>query len=267
MKARILYFLMLLIFTCCLNKVFAQYKGFGNTPFTLYYVIDVQKATDENQRIIKTNEMPSEVNYLGGYYGVMGYMTFYEDKIVVNDQITFYRMGEKESGSVVFADRGRSLYGKDILLLMEFMTEQNNILLKSPTPFFCIMTKKGSSKSNFEYRNIFFYTEKEWAILNSNYSESGNMPTNTYSSGYENNNTNTNTSNRTIEKAKEQNERYGYIDCHLCHGSGTCSTCNGKGWYYSPYGTGTVECPNCCYSNKGKCGKCCGTGKVYGKKY
>ena len=211
--------------------------------------------------------MPSEVNYLGGYYGVMGYMTFYEDKIVVNDQITFYRMGEKESGSVVFADGGRSLYGKDILLLMEFMTEHNNILLKSPTPFFCIMTKNGSSKSNFEYRNIFFYTEKEWAILNSNYSESGNMPTNTYSTGYENNNTNTNTSNRTLEKAKEQNERYGYIDCHLCHGSGTCSTCNGKGWNYSPYGTGKVECPNCCYSNKGKCGKCCGTGKVYGKKH
>ena len=261
MKTRILYFLMLLIFTCCLNKVFAQYKGFGNTPFTLYYVIDVQKATDENQRIIKTNEMPSEVNYLGGYYGVMGYMTFYEDKIVVNDQITFYRMGEKESGSVVFADGGRSLYGKNILLLMEFMTEHNNILLKSPRPFFCIMTNKnGSSKSNFEYRNIFFYTEKEWAILNSNYSESGNMPTNTYSGGYDNNNTDT-------KKTNNYFDSYGEKDCPLCKGSGTCQTCNGKGWYYSPYGTGTVTCPNCCSGHVGKCGKCCGTGKVYGKKY
>ena len=95
----------------------------------------------------------------------------------------------------------------------------------------------------------------------------GYVPVNTYSGGYENNNTNTNTSNRTIEKAKEQNERYGYIDCHLCHGSGTCSTCNGKGWYYNPYGTGTVTCPNCCSGHVGKCGKCCGTGKVYGKKY
>ena len=66
---------------------------------------------------------------------------------------------------------------------------------------------------------------------------------------------------------KEQNERYGYIDCHLCHGSGTCQTCNGKGWYYSPYGTGTVTCPNCCSGHVGKCGKCCGTGKVYGKKH
>lgn len=260
MKTRILCFLILLMGTCSLSKVFGQYKGFGNTPFTLYYVIDVQKATDENQRIIKTNEMPSEVNYLGGYYGVMGYMTFYEDKIVVNDKITFYRMGEMESGSVVFADGGRSLYGKNILLLMEFMTEHNNILLKSPTPFFCIMTNNGSSKSNFENRNIFFYTEKEWAILNSNYSESGNMPTNTYSSGYDNNNTDT-------KKTNNYFDSYGEKDCPLCKGSGTCQTCNGKGWYYSSYGTGTVTCPNCCSGHVGKCSKCCGTGKVYGKKY
>lgn len=252
MKTRILYFLMLLIFTCCLNKVFAQYKGFGNTPFTLYYVIDVQKATDENQRIIKTNEMPSEVNYLGGYYGVMGYMTFYEDKIVVNDQITFYRMGEKESGSVVFADGGRSLYGKNILLLMEFMTEHNNILLKSPTPFFCIMTKNGSSKSNFEYRNIFFYTEKEWAILNSNYSESGNMPTNTYSSGYENNNTNNNTNTNSGKK--------------------TCSLCGGTGWIANDdapdFTGGTKWCSMCnkqvrmSHSHE-KCPSCGGSGKSW----
>jgi hypothetical protein len=52
-----------------------------------------------------------------------------------------------------------------------------------------------------------------------------------------------------------------YKDCHICHGSGVCSTCNGKGWYSNPYGTGTVTCTLC---NKGKCRTCNGTGKVQG---
>ena len=102
----------------------------------------------------------------------------------------------------------------------------------------------------------------------------GGVPVNTSSGGYENNNgsynnnnTNTKKTNKGLEKAKEYYESYGEKDCPSCHGSGTCSTCNGKGWFYSSYGTGKVDCPNCCYSNKGKCGRCCGTGKVYGKKY
>lgn len=52
-----------------------------------------------------------------------------------------------------------------------------------------------------------------------------------------------------------------YKTCHICHGSGVCSTCNGKGWYNNPYGTGTVTCTLC---NKGKCRNCNGTGKVLG---
>ncbi|MBQ5873926.1 MAG: hypothetical protein IIW58_07270 [Bacteroidales bacterium] len=102
----------------------------------------------------------------------------------------------------------------------------------------------------------------------------GYVPVNTYSGGYENNNTNTRTNNNNTEKenkalknALEYYERYGDIDCPLCKGSGTCSTCGGRGWYYSSFGSGTITCPNCCYGNVGKCGKCCGTGKVHGKKY
>ena len=53
-----------------------------------------------------------------------------------------------------------------------------------------------------------------------------------------------------------------YKDCHICHGSGVCSTCGGKGWYNNPYGTGRVECSNC--SKTGKCRTCNGTGKVLG---
>lgn len=49
-------------------------------------------------------------------------------------------------------------------------------------------------------------------------------------------------------------------DCHFCHGSGRCSTCNGKGWVYNEFGLdGTHDCPNC---YNGNCSHCNGTGKV-----
>ena len=92
------------------------------------------------------------------------------------------------------------------------------------------------------------------------YSGGGYVPVNTNSGSYENNNTDT-------KKTNNYFDSYGEKDCPLCHGTGTCQTCGGKGWYYSSYGTGTVTCPNCCSGHVGKCSKCCGTGKTYGKKY
>lgn len=65
-------------------------------------------------------------------------------------------------------------------------------------------------------------------------------------------------------------ERYGNKDCHLCHGNGVCSTCNGKGYNYNEFGMqGTHECPNCLRVNgraSGKCSQCQGSGHVYGLK-
>lgn len=68
--------------------------------------------------------------------------------------------------------------------------------------------------------------------------------------------------------APSNDNRYGMIDCHLCYGTGTCQTCGGDGLSDAIYTTGYngMECPNCCSSRRGRCGKCCGTGKVYGLK-
>lgn len=49
--------------------------------------------------------------------------------------------------------------------------------------------------------------------------------------------------------------------CPQCYSTGKCSTCAGKGWYYNPYGSGTLVCPNC-HNHDGKCTKCGGTGKI-----
>lgn len=56
----------------------------------------------------------------------------------------------------------------------------------------------------------------------------------------------------------------GYKDCHVCHGSGRCQTCNGTG-YVTNFGN-TSECPNCQieYGHRnGKCSVCHGKGKVF----
>lgn len=57
-----------------------------------------------------------------------------------------------------------------------------------------------------------------------------------------------------FEKIIEKNkayyaERYGYKDCHMCHRSRKCSTCNGKKYFYADLGRDPIECPNCLVIN------------------
>ncbi|MCR5037789.1 MAG: hypothetical protein K6A94_00415 [Bacteroidales bacterium] len=74
--------------------------------------------------------------------------------------------------------------------------------------------------------------------------------------------TSSSSSNNSSSSHQVKKPHADYKDCHICHGSGVCSTCGGKGWYNNPYGTGRVECSNC--SKTGKCRTCNGTGKVLG---
>ncbi|MFI3261580.1 MAG: hypothetical protein R3Y26_01600 [Rikenellaceae bacterium] len=58
------------------------------------------------------------------------------------------------------------------------------------------------------------------------------------------------------------NNRYGYIDCKQCNGTGRCSSCNGKGYTSSTYTSNYIDC----HCSDGKCSTCNGTGKRYGLK-
>ena len=63
--------------------------------------------------------------------------------------------------------------------------------------------------------------------------------------------------------------RYGYKDCHICHGRGICQTCNGRTYQHNSFGLDDSPCANCHreYGKRtGKCSRCQGTGKVYGLK-
>lgn len=71
-------------------------------------------------------------------------------------------------------------------------------------------------------------------------------------------------SSSTVGTSSYEPTQYGYVnvDCPQCHHLGTCQTCLGRGYYYSPFGTGTVECPNCDRNHNGKCNMCHGTGQI-----
>lgn len=61
-------------------------------------------------------------------------------------------------------------------------------------------------------------------------------------------------------------DRYGYKECHMCHGSGICQTCNGNTTILNSMTLGTSECPNCHIENMqrtGKCSTCQGRGTKY----
>lgn len=76
------------------------------------------------------------------------------------------------------------------------------------------------------------------------------------------------TSTNSSSSRSNTNDRYGYRDCPGCFGTGTCQTCGGDGLSDSRYtgGYNNIECPNCCSSRPGKCGRCCGSKQVYGLK-
>lgn len=49
--------------------------------------------------------------------------------------------------------------------------------------------------------------------------------------------------------------------CHLCAGTGICTTCNGRGLMINSYTGQYQDCPNCHAPLAGKCHSCGGTGR------
>ena len=83
------------------------------------------------------------------------------------------------------------------------------------------------------------------------------------SNGYSSNINNHNNLDNINNSIDNRSGRYGYITCHMCYGSGKCSSCSGTG-VASGLGRDYL-CPNC-NDHNGICITCHGRGKVWGIK-
>lgn len=209
-------------------------------PITLAYCLDGRSQDIKTREIQKSNPQ-------------IGYITFYKDRIIVDNKEVYTLWQEADNGvkafqgnqlnvngyaviPVIFADPGLN----DVVLFMT--APEANITLKAPiylmevSDFIALQNRYNGMSNNI------FVNNAQNGSTNYNYSEGSK-------SYYEN--------------------RYGYKDCHVCHGSGICQTCNGRTYQHNSFGLDDSPCANCHreYGKRtGKCSRCQGTGKVYGLK-
>ena len=201
MKTRILCFLMLLIATSSLCTVNAQsyYWEENTTPFTMHYILDISS---------NYNGIPPEIKCLGGSFGIIGTAKFYKDKVILNDKIVFDLPDHKSNGNKRFISKYTyNLNSKEqVNYMLSFRPSNGKTSLREPDP--CLMViyfEKGGnnfSREEPEYIRIRLLTETAFrALENKARSDNAtNVPVNTYSGGYENNNTNNNTINNALER-------------------------------------------------------------------
>ena len=85
--------------------------------------------------------------------------------------------------------------------------------------------------------------------------QSPSYPATTYPDNYENRNSEYSAPSKQLRYYTEEET------CPICHGTRTCNTCGGKGYYFV-WGTGKdAPCPNCKNQN-GRCSYCDGRGTV-----
>ena len=203
MKTRILCFLMLLIATSSLCTVNAQsyYWEENTTPFTMHYILDISS---------NYNGIPPEIKCLGGSFGTIGTAKFYNDKVILNDKIVFDLPDHKSNGNKRFISKYTyTLNSKEqVNYMLSFRPSNGKTSLREPDPYLVVFYFKKGGKDGFsreepEYIRIRLLTETAFrALENKARSDNAtNVPVNTYSGGYENNNT-------TKEDNRARSEKY-----------------------------------------------------------
>ena len=134
---------------------------------------------------------------------------------------------------------------------MESAISQTNTKLESAYQTFRKYNKKpdGSDYSREEWTNMVGQALAEIK----NEESTNSTPTET-----------TTTSNKRTSYYKEH---YGQKRCNFCNGTGVCSSCDGKGYFYSNFSNEKIICPNCYRKEDlplGICGHCFGSGEVFG---
>ena len=210
-------------------------------PFTMAYCVDGRVQNISTREILMNDPQ-------------IGYITFYGDKVIIDNK-DVYELLQERNGVKAFQGSAVYLSGayaipvlfvdcnlRDVVLFINV----GDITLKSPVYLMEVSDFQALWNQNQGISNNLFINN------------SINVPDD-YSS-----------SNNNSQGSKSYySNHYGYKDCHICHGSGTCQTCNGDGYQNYDFGSGDIPCANCLVENgrrTGKCSVCQGTGKVYGLK-
>lgn len=212
-------------------------------PFTMAYCVDGRAQNIKTREIYRNDPQ-------------IGYVTFYSDKVVFDNKDT-YEFYKEENGVKTF--QGSKVYSSGTYSIpMLFLDEAlTNVMMFITMPEYDLTSKF----------NVYLMEVSDFqALWNQNQGISNNL----FISNSINVPDDYSSSNNNSHGSKSYyNNRYGYKDCHICHGSGTCQTCNGDGYQNYDFGSGDIPCANCLIENgrrSGKCSVCQGTGKVYGLK-
>lgn len=186
-----------------------------------------------------------EIQYMNP---TIGYITFYEDRIIVDNKelYTFY---QEKGGVRTFKGKTLSMQGLSVIPILFVDPDYENVVL-------FVTNNDEIVKAPVHLMEI----DKFQTILRQNSGISNNIFISNADNYHCNDEINTDNS---IGTRNYYNNRYGYKECYSCHGYKKCSTCNGKGWIRHTMTNTTGDCPNCI---DGRCSSCEGTGKVYGVK-
>lgn len=196
----------------------------------------------------------------------IGYVTFYEDKVVFdNDPTATYIFAHKIEHVSFFQGETKILRNEednDIVYITPLVMADN----KLDEVCLCISFKypKHPKDDIRISSDIYLMDIPSFQSLCNHYNGISNslFINNSYNYVEETVYKDTNSGTKTY-----YSKRYEHKDCNICRGSGICQTCNGNG-IHSAYRVKS-ECPNCFIKNghrTGKCTWCGGTGKVFGLK-
>lgn len=215
-------------------------------PFSLAYCLDGTSQNISTREIMRQNP-------------AVGYMTFYNDKIHVDNEVYKYR--ETKDGVKIYQGNTTHAYGGTCIPLLFVNPDYNIINL-------FLTVKNSAGKDVGTFRSIVYLMEVD--EFNTLWNQNNGVSTNLFVTNSDISHTD-NVSNYSSSGGSKSyyNSNYGWKDCHICRGSGVCPTCNGDGIMDSGFGNGSTKCANCSTTapRKGVCWVCQGKGKVYGIKY
>ena len=231
---------LVVIFAFLVINSFSQRRA----PFTMAYCLDGRTQDIETLEIYQQNP-------------TIGYITFYDEKLVVDNK-EVYNLARHEGGVKAFQGPTLSAMGAHayaVIFIDENYRNLNNVVM-----FITIHETGRTVKTPIYLMEV----EDFQSLWNSQNGVSNNLFINNsidFTGSY--------SEDSSIGSKSYYNNRYDYKDCHICKGSGTCQTCNGRGIQHNSFGLNDSKCANCLIKNgmrTGKCSSCGGTGKIYKKK-